>query len=303
MGDYYDIIVVGAGPAGLTAALYGLRAGKSVLVLEASGYGGQIVNADKLENYPGIDMISGFDFATNLYNQVKKLGGVVKYREVLKIDEDKTVHTARESFRAAAVIIATGARNRELGLARERELVGRGVSYCATCDGNFFKGRTVAVVGGGNTALEDAVYLSDVAEKVYLIHRRDTFRGEMGYVKELEEKDNVEFILNSTVKALNGDIMLKSIDIDDGKGQISTLPVDGLFVAVGREPVGRCFANVVRLDDAGYIMAGDDVHTGTPGIYVAGDVRVKELRQLVTAVSDGSIAAMTAVREMKPQDN
>lgn len=299
MSNIYDVIVVGAGPAGLTSALYALRANKTVLVLEARSYGGQIVNADKLENYPGIEMISGFEFATNLYNQVKKLGGVIKYEAALQIDEDKTVRTAKNEYKAGAVILATGAKNRELGLENEQKLIGRGVSYCATCDGNFYRKKIVAVNGGGNTALEDAIYLSNLAQKVYLIHRRDEFRGEAKYVEELKEKSNVEFVLNSTVTAINGSDKLESIVVTDKNGENRTIELNGLFVAIGQEPKNGMFANVVDIDKAGYIVTIDDVHTKTPGIYVAGDTRVKELRQLTTAVSDGSIAAMLAIKEMK----
>ncbi len=295
----YDIIVVGAGPAGLTSALYALRANKRVLILEAKAYGGQILNANKVENYPGIESISGFDFATNLYNQVKKLGAEIKFEMVVKIEEDKTVITKNEKYKAKSIILATGVKNRKLNIDREDEFVGKGLSYCATCDGNFYKGKVVAVNGGGNTALEDAIYLSDIASKVYLIHRREEFRGEDRYASVLKNKKNVEFILNCTVASLNGNDKLKSITVLDNLGNSREIVVDGLFIAIGQEPNNGMFSNVVDINDNGYIESDDGVHTKTEGIYVAGDARVKFLRQLTTAVGDGSIAATMAIREMK----
>lgn len=299
----YDIIVVGAGPAGLTAALYALRANKKVLIFEAKAYGGQILNANLVENYPGIPNISGFDYATNLYNQVKELGGEFKFETVLKVDDSKNVITNSGEYSAKAVILATGAENRKLNIDGEATFVGKGVSYCATCDGNFYKGKTVAVVGGGNTALEDAIYLSNIASRVYLIHRRDEFRGEGKYTKDLKLKDNVEFILNSNVVKLNGEDKLDSIDVKNNNGDITSLDIDGLFIAVGQAPKNEMFANVVDLNEHGYAMVGEDLHTKIDGIYVAGDTRVKSLRQLTTATSDGSVAATTAIREMKKNES
>ena len=293
----YDIIVVGAGPAGLTAALYALRANKKVLVLEAKSYGGQILNAKVVENYPGILSISGYDFAKNLYEQVTNLGGEVRYETVLKVEENKTVLTNKDKYIGRAVILATGVSNRHLNIERENEFVGKGVSYCATCDGNFYKKKRVAVNGGGNTALEDALYLSDIASVVYLIHRREDFRGESTYVDRIKEKENIHLILNATIKSLNGKDSLESITIqkEDGEEEIK---VDGLFIAIGQDPKNEIFSNVVDLNEKGYILSEDGVHTKTKGIYVAGDTRVKILRQLTTAVSDGSLAATTAIMEM-----
>ncbi len=295
----YDLIIIGAGPAGLTCALYALRANKHVLVLEAKSYGGQIINASKIENYPGIEVISGIDFATNLYNQVKKLGVEFKYETVVRINEDKTVITEKGEYKALAIVIATGAANRKLNLPNEQMFIGKGVSYCATCDGPFYKNKVVAVNGGGNTALEDALYLANIASKVYLIHRRDEFRGEDNYVRELRKQEKVEFILNANVISLNGNDKLESITIKDEQDRIKNIKVEGLFIAIGQEPNNRAFSNIVDIDDHGYIISDDGVHTKTDGIYVAGDTRVKGLRQLTTAVSDGSIAATTAIKEMK----
>ena len=289
----YDIVIVGAGPAGLTAAIYALRANKKVLVLEAKSYGGQIVNASKVENYPGIASISGFDFATNLYEQVKSLGAEFKFETVIRV-EDHTVITDSNTYKAKAIILATGALNRKLNIKGEKELIGKGVSYCATCDGNFYKNKDVAVIGGGNTALEDAIYLSNIAHKVYIIHRRDTFRGEDKYVSELKNKDNIEFIMNTNVISINGDVCVTDIELDNGKN----LKVDGVFIAVGQEPKNDIFANIVDLDN-GYIKADENMHTNKKHIYAAGDTRVKGLRQLTTAVSDGAIAATEAIKEME----
>ena len=295
----YDVIVVGAGPAGLTSALYLRRANKTILVLEANTYGGQIINASNIENYPGIESISGFDYATNLYNQVKKLGTEIKYETVLRVEDDKTVVTNKGSYQAKAVIIATGSEKRKLNIPKEEDFVGKGVSYCATCDGNFYKDKVVAVTGGGNTALEDAIYLSDLASKVYLIHRRDEFRAEPTYVDIVRNKNNIELILNSNITEINGEDSIKSITIKDNNDNTKVLDIDGLFIAVGQEPKNEIFKNVVDLNDKGYIITHDDVYTKTPGIYAAGDTRVKDLRQLTTAVGDGSNAAMAAIKEMK----
>ncbi len=295
----YDIIIIGAGPAGLTSALYALRANKKVLILEARTYGGQIINASKIENYPGIPDISGFDFATNLYDQVKNNGGEINFETVLRVGENKEVITNKNKYQAKAVILATGAEKRKLNLPNEEKFVGRGISYCATCDGNFFKNKIVAVNGGGNTALEDAIYLSNLASKVYIIHRRQEFRGEDRYVDELNKKENIKFILDSNIVNLNGNDKLESIDIKDNNGKVTSLNIDGLFIAIGQSPRNEIFSNVVDLNKYGYIESTDGVHTKTPGIYVAGDTRVKELRQLATAVGDGALAATTAIKEMK----
>ena len=294
----YDIIIIGAGPAGLTAALYALRSNKKILVLEAKSYGGQIVNASKIENYPGIPLISGFEYATTLYNQVKDFGAEIKFETVIRIDENKNVITNKNEYQAKTIIIATGAEKRKLGIENESKFVGKGISYCATCDGNFYKDKVVAVVGGGNTALEDAIYLADLASKVYLIHRRGFFRGEERLVEELSKFENVEFIFNSNVVKLNGDTKLENIDIKDNEGNIKNIKLNGLFIAVGQEPKNEIFANLIKLDQFGYIESEDGVHTNVEGIYVAGDARVKNLRQLTTAVGDGAVAATTAIKEM-----
>ncbi len=294
----YDLIVVGAGPAGLTCALYAARASKKVLVLEAKAYGGQIVNASQIENYPGIANISGFDFATALYSQVENLGVTIKYEDVKKVLKDKTVITDKNQYQAKAVVLATGVTRRKLELAGEDEFLGKGISYCATCDGNFYKNKVVAVYGGGNTALEDAIYLANLAKKVYLIHRRDTFRGENTYLLELEQKANVEILTNCTIAKLIGTDCLEKIVLNTSEKGKKEIPLDGLFIAIGQTPDNDRFKNVVDLDKQGYIKTLDGVRTKTKGIYVAGDTRQKDLRQLTTSVSDGSIAATVAIQEM-----
>ncbi|MBK6089347.1 NAD(P)/FAD-dependent oxidoreductase [Ruminococcus difficilis] len=294
----YDIIVIGAGPAGMTAAIYARRAAKTVLVLEALSYGGQIINTPDIENYPAAAHVSGFDFATGVYNQAKELGAEFKFEKALEIEnraEDKLVRTKKNEYAARAVIIATGSENRKLGVENEDKLVGRGISYCATCDGAFYRKKKVAVVGGGNTALEDALYLAEVAEKVYLIHRRDSFRGEEATAALLRERENVELVLNSTVKQLHFEKKLNAVTVAGKSGAERTLEVDGLFVAVGRIPENQNFASVIELDGSGYAVAGEDCRTKTEGIFVAGDNRQKEVRQLVTAAADGAVAATAAV--------
>ncbi|MBR5408629.1 thioredoxin-disulfide reductase [Candidatus Saccharibacteria bacterium] len=296
-----DVIIIGAGPAGLTAAIYALRAGKKVLVLEGKAYGGQIINAQLIENYPGVVGLSGVQLATNMYNQVKDLGGEVKFEQVSSIEDgaEKKVRTDEGEYRAKAIIVATGAENRKLGLEREAELTGKGVSYCATCDGHFYKGKDVAVIGGGNTALQDAIYLANLANKVYVIHRRDEFRGEHAYVEELKKKQNVKFVLKANADSLEGDSKLEAVVVKDADGNLRELPVSGVFIAVGYVPQNQIFEGILALDEEGYIDTQDGVHTNKELIYVAGDARAKELKQLTTAVSDGSIAADTAVKEMK----
>lgn len=298
MEERYDIIIIGAGPAGMSAALYARRANKKVLILEACTYGGKITRAHLIENYPGIPSISGVDYATALYNQITALGATIKYETVKKIEEDNTVVTGSNSYKAKAIIIATGADNKKLGIDREQEFLGKGLSYCATCDGAFFKGEDVAVVGGGDTALEDAIYLSDIAKNVYLIHRGSEFKAQEMFVDKIKEKQNVIIKYNTTVKKLRGDDYLEGLVLDEN-GTEKILDVSGVFIAVGLTPSNDIFGDIIETDDHGYIISKDGVHTNRDKIYVAGDARSKELRQLATAVSDGAIAATTAIKEMK----
>lgn len=295
----YDVLIIGAGPAGLTAAIYACRAEKSTLVLEAKTYGGQIINTPDIANYPVAPGISGFDFATTLYNQAKNLGAEVKFEKVTEVrDGDvKTVVTPKNTYEAKTVIVATGAENRKLGVEGEDKLIGRGVSYCATCDGNFFRKKVVAVAGGGNTAVEDALYLADLAEKVYLIHRRDAFRADAALVSKLKERENVELVLNANVTKLVYEQRLQGVEVTDKlTGETKVLDVAGLFVAVGQVPENQNFAQLIDLDESGYAIAGEDCLTKVPGIFVAGDNRVKDVRQLITAASDGAVAATAAIK-------
>ena len=321
----YDIAIVGAGPAGLSAAIYGQRAGKKTVVFEGYTYGGQIVNTPEIENYPGIKNISGFDYATGLYEQATGLGAEVIFEQVLGVEEafggagdvpvtggevsdgaNDTVVSAKGkrvfkittsggTYEAKAVILATGAKNRHLGIDREEALTGRGISYCATCDGVFYKGKAVAVNGGGNTAIEDAMFLTNYCSKVYVIHRRDEFRGEKEGLEALKKKGNVEFVLNSTVTELLGEDKLSGVRVKNKlTGEEKDIAVDGLFIAIGQEPDNKAFSELAELDKAGYIISGEDCLTKTPGIFTAGDCRTKQVRQLVTAASDGAVAALAA---------
>ena len=294
----YDIIIIGAGPAGLTAAIYATRARKKVLVLEAESYGGQIINTLNIENYPAAPHINGFDFATNCYNQAKELGAEIKFEKAINIVEGdiKKVITKDNEYKSKSIIIATGCGIRKLGLDKEDELLGKGISYCATCDGAFFKNKDVAVVGGGNTALEDALYLSDIVKKVYVIHRRDTFRGEDKSIEELKDKSNVEFIYNSNVTKLIGSDYLEGIEVTDKDSNTRKIDASALFVAIGRIPENANFTKIINVDATGYINALEDCKTNVEGIFVAGDARVKTLRQLVTATSDGAVAATNAIK-------
>lgn len=295
----YDIIIIGAGPAGLTAGIYARRALKKVLILEAISYGGQIINTLDIENYPVEEHISGFDFATKLYNQTKNLGAEILFEKCIKIHKKTDifeVETTKKQYQAKAIILATGADNRKLGIEKETELTGKGISYCATCDGNFYKEKEVAVVGGGNTALEDALYLSNIAKKVYLIHRRDKFRGDQVVVNKLKEKKNIEFIFNSQVTKIIGNNKLEKIEITDKSNKTKEINVNGLFIAIGKIPENKNFKDIIELNEDGYIITDENCRTNIKGIFAAGDNRNKVLRQLVTATSDGAIAASEAIK-------
>ncbi len=293
-----DIVIIGGGTAGLTAAIYGARAGKAVTLFEGNIYGGQIVSSPHVENYPGIKKISGADFSFALYEQAADLGVSFINDKVTGIKEKgtgKIVTTASEAFECKAVIIATGAKNRTLGLEKEEQLIGRGVSYCATCDGAFFKNQTVAVVGGGNTALEDASFLAEYCERVYLIHRRDRFRGEQKTVDMLYSKPNVKIITDVVVTRLVGNEKLEAIEVANVKtDQAQNISVSGVFIAIGQIPQNEHFSELINLDSGGYVIAGEDCRTNVAGVFVAGDCRTKGVRQLSTAASDGTVSALAA---------
>ena len=296
----YDIIIIGAGPAGLTAALYALRADKSVLVLEKGTFGGQITFSPQIENYPGFSKMSGNEFADRLVEQVISQGAEIEMETVTTVKdngETKTVVTEDGEYEAKAVIIAVGVKHRQIGLSNENELVGEGVSYCAVCDGAFFKGQTVAVLGGGNSALQEAVLLSDGCKKVYVIQNLDYFTGEARLVEKLKDKDNVELITGTVISALNGEKSLKSLTLrKECDGSESELEVDGLFVAIGLIPNNEAFSEIAGLDEMGYIDSDESCLTATPGVFVAGDCRKKQIRQITTATADGSVAALAACR-------
>ena len=293
----YDCIVIGGGPAGLSSAIYLRRALKSVLLIEKGVFGGQITTSPKVENYPGFKEISGLELGTKMYEQSKELGVETMYGEVSKITKNEDlfqVFVGDKQYQSKVVIYATGASPRKLGVLNEEKLVGSGISYCATCDGAFFKGKTVCVVGGGNTAVDDALYLSNVAQKVYVIHRRDTFRGEPVKVAILKEKENVSCIMNATEKEVIGDSQVKQIVLNV-KGKEQTLDVDGIFVAIGQVPNTTILEDFVPLNDNGYIKTNLQLETSVAGFYAAGDVREKQVRQLTTATNDGTIASVMAI--------
>ena len=292
----YDVIIIGAGPAGMTSAIYLRRANKKVLLLEEKSYGGAIINSLDIENYPACPHITGFDLATKMFEQVKELETDIKFEKVINIKngKEKKVITSKNEYLTKSIIIATGTNNRKLGLDNEDNYIGKGLSFCATCDGNFYKGKVVAVVGGGNTAISDAIYLSDIAKKVYLIHRREEFRAFDKYLEILKKKNNVEFILNSNITKLNGSDKLESIEVTDLELNKKIIKVDGLFVAIGQNPNNEFFSNLVKLDNDGYVKSNSAL-TNIKGIFIAGDIRSKKVRQLVTATSDGAIAAMEAI--------
>ncbi|MBQ8689854.1 MAG: FAD-dependent oxidoreductase [Clostridia bacterium] len=297
----YDIIIVGAGPAGLTAALYARRAEKTALLIERSTFGGQITHSPRVENYPGFLAMSGNEFAEKLLEQVITHGVEIELDEVKSVEKSDTgylVITENNAFEAKSVIIATGSRHRPLGIEREDEFVGEGISYCAVCDGAFYKGKTVAIIGGGNTALQEAVLLSETAKKVYVIQNLAFFTGEESLINNIKARANVEIILSHTVARLVGDSEIKGIVIKNELGAEREISVDGIFVAIGQIPENTPFAPLVELDECGYIVSGEDClpKTAQNGIFVAGDCRTKSVRQVTTATADGAVAALSACR-------
>lgn len=299
----HDIIIIGGGPAGLTAALYALRANKKVLIIEKNTFGGQVTYSPKIENYPGSAEMSGNEFADRLVDQVLSHGAEVEIAEVTAVKSAgglKTVVTDTGSFTSKAVIIATGARHRTLGLDGEAELIGHGISFCAVCDGAFCNGKTVAVVGGGNSAMQEALLLTENAAKVYVIQNLDFLTGEQKLAEQLKENAKIELITGTVVKELIGDGELEAVVIEGSKsGERKTLKIDGLFIAVGLIPQNESFGEIIELDENGYVVSGEDCLTKTDGVFVAGDCRAKTVRQITTAVSDGAVAALAACKYLE----
>lgn len=294
----YDIIIIGGGPAGLTAALYARRADKNVLVIEKETFGGQITFSPKVENIPGFLELSGNEFAEKLVDQVLNQGADFESCEVQKIvdGENKTVVTDSGDFESKAVIIATGAKHRTLGLSGEEELIGEGISFCAVCDGAFYRNKTVAVVGGGNSALQEAILLSDLAKKVYVIQNLDFLTGEQKLQEQLRSKENVEIICGTVLSGYksNGSDIIGVTVKNQNDGAESEIALDGVFLAVGLVPQNDCFADVIELDERGYALADETCKTKSKGIFTAGDCRTKRIRQVATAAADGAVAALAA---------
>ena len=303
MEKKFDVIVLGGGPAGYTAAMYTARAGLSTLVIEKLYAGGQMTQTLNIENYPGIPQgIDGVLLGMNFQAGAQNAGVQTLYAEVTAVElrgKEKILTTAQGDFIGRTVIIATGAGHKHLGLEREWELTGKGVTYCATCDGMFYRGKTVAVVGGGNSAASEALVLSRIAKKVYLIHRRDSLRASRSYNEPLQQAENVEFIWNSQVSQLLGEEKLSGVKLRNVvSGEERELALDGLFISVGRQPATELFRGQLDLDESGYIVADESTRTGIPGVYAVGDVRTKEVRQIVTAAADGAVAAHFAEEEL-----
>ncbi|MBQ8370021.1 MAG: thioredoxin-disulfide reductase [Clostridia bacterium] len=295
----YDMVIIGGGPAGYTAALYAARAGFDTLLLERYSAGGQMALTHRIDNYPGFeDGIDGFTLGEKMKKQAEHFGAKTQSAEVVRVNltaEPKEIETDDGMLFSKTVVIAAGANPRELGVAKEADLVGRGVAYCAACDGMFYRGKTVVVAGGGNTAAADALLLSRIAEKVILVHRRGTLRATKIYHEPLLKAENVEFRWNSTVTELLHDAKITGVTLTDvNTGEKSTVACDGVFVSIGRKPATEFLAGQVELDKAGYIAAGEDTKTSIPGVYAAGDIRTKEVRQIVTAVADGAAAVHEA---------
>ena len=299
----YDIAIVGGGPAGMTAALYAARAGKSVLLFEGEMLGGQILPTRKIENYPALPDVDGYTFADGLTKQITALGVQVVYATVSGIEKNAdefTLAAGKEEYVARAVILATGLKHRKLGLDGEDALIGCGVSFCATCDGMFFRRREVAVVGGGNTAVQDALVLAEYCSRVYLIHRRNELRAERNLAEQMRAKENIEFIGETVIEELSGEGNLQSLTLRNlSTGAVEYLPVAALFEAIGQLPQNAAFANLVDLDEDGYFLTDNNCATSCPGIFAAGDACRKTVRQLTTAVSDGTVAALSAVEYLR----
>jgi len=295
----YDIIIIGAGPAGLTAAVYAARAGQNILILESVVPGGQIISTDMIDNFPGMKGISGYDLVEKMLAHAKSYDVEIRNESVTAVNINKEVTTSQAVYKAKAIIIAAGAVRRTLGIDDEVKFIGRGISYCAVCDGNFYRKKDVAVVGGGYTAVEDAAYLAKICNKVYIIHRRDEFRARGVDVDHLKSFGNVEFIMNSTVTAINGDKKVSSVTINNN----TTIDVSGVFIAVGTVPASDFIPAEINRDDNNYIITDENMMTNIDGIFAAGDIRRSPLKQIITAASDGAIAASKAVMYIEVEEN
>ncbi len=301
----HDIIIIGAGIAGLTAAIYGRRAGLTVALLEKNIFGGQMVESAEVENYPGVPVTTGPELAAAACEQAEKLGAQIIYDTCTALEREDDgswkITGAAAEYQAKAVIIANGATHRRLGCEGEERFAGRGVSYCATCDGAFFRGRDVAVVGGGNTALEDALFLANMCNKVYLVHRRDQFRADKVLVDAARQRENIEFVMDAQITRITGGQKVGGAEVTFRKGETRAIDLDAVFIAIGVQPDTEVFASIVSRDASGYIIADENGETGVEGLYVAGDCRAKRLRQIVTAAADGANAAFSASNYINQQ--
>ena len=301
MADRYDVVIVGGGPAGLTAGIYAARAGKSTAIIERGMIGGQITFTDSIDNFPAAPGMNGAEYAMKIQAQAESFGAEIIMDEIVEVSAPESegevfkLKGNNDDYEAVSVVLATGLDNRKMGISGEDGFISRGISFCAVCDGAFFRNKEVAVYGGGNTAVEDATFLANICSKVTIIHRRDRFRAEQAVVNELKAHDNVEFVMSSNVVGVNGDNALETITVKNNEtGETGDIPVSALFVAIGKIPNGKPFADLVATDDAGYYDIDEMCITQTPGLFVAGDGRSKQLKQLTSAVADGSVAATKA---------